>query len=103
MVQALQKQNVDVTNILQGVLKVITDTKKLKNEMSAQIIAVKGQFLELSTYFETKMYKQLKYKFRPWLCLQELDLNASISFRAYDLQKKRTKTIAEGCFPADIS
>lgn len=87
MVQVLQKQNVDVTNIVQGVLKVITDTKKLKNEMSAQIIAVKGQFLELSTYFETLMYKQVKYKFR-W---------------AYDLQKKRTKTIAEGCFPADIS
>ena len=30
------------------------------------------------------MFKQVKYKFRPWLCLQELDLNASVSFRAYD-------------------
>jgi len=38
----------------------------------------------LNTYFEAKLYKQLKYKFRPWLCLQELDLNASVSFRAYD-------------------
>jgi hypothetical protein len=34
------------------------------------------------------MYKQLRYKFRPWICLQQLDLSATVSFQAYDAVSK---------------
>jgi hypothetical protein len=84
LVQALQKNNIPAADIVEAVLKVMTRSKKFKNEMTAQIIASHEEYIELASYFETKMYKQVKYKFRPWLCLQELDLNASVSFRAYD-------------------
>jgi len=31
------------------------------------------------------MYKELKYKFRPWMCLQQIDLNPTVSFRGYEI------------------
>ncbi len=39
----------------------------------------------IAAFYKDRMYRQLKYKFRAWICLQQIDTNATVSFRGYDL------------------
>jgi hypothetical protein len=43
---------------------------------------------EIVSFFEAKIIKEIKYKFRPWICLQQLDLCATVSFRAFHIIRK---------------
>jgi len=47
--------------------------------------AIQNHIPEVSVQFESKMYKQLRQKFLPWICLRELDLAATVSLRGYDV------------------
>ncbi len=40
---------------------------------------------QVQRHFESKMYKELRYKFQGWRCLQQIDMNPAVSFRAYDI------------------
>jgi hypothetical protein len=42
----------------------------------------------LRIYFYGKRYQEIKEKFSPWVCLRELDLVATVSFRGYDIIRK---------------
>jgi hypothetical protein len=52
--------------------------------MNSFIINNEEVFSVASDFFQQKLYKELKYKFCPWICLQQLDLAATVGFRAYD-------------------
>jgi hypothetical protein len=34
------------------------------------------------------MYKELKWKFRPWVCLMELNKVATVSFQGYEVIRR---------------
>jgi len=84
LMQQWQQQQIPISGIADAVVKAISTSKKLRNEVCSQIIENESEFPDLYKHFSSKIYQEVKYKFRPWLCLQELDLNASVSFRAYD-------------------
>jgi hypothetical protein len=42
----------------------------------------------LCIQFELKLYKQLREKFKPWVCLRELDLATTVSLRGYDVIRR---------------
>jgi len=57
---------------------------KMQKEINCYIVNNEELFSDASKCFWQKMYQELKYKFCGWLCLQQLDLAATVSFRAYD-------------------
>ncbi len=61
-----------------------TSTKVISKYIKEQ----EEQFCDLRTYFYSKRYQELQQKFSPWVCLRELDLVATVSFRGYDIIHK---------------
>jgi hypothetical protein len=84
LVQQWQQQQIPIPVICDALLNVMVQSKKLRNEICTQLTKSAQDFPDLYQHFYTKIYQEIKYKFRPWVCLQELDLMASVSFRAYD-------------------
>jgi hypothetical protein len=85
LVQQWRQQQIPESGTANAMVTVISGSKKLKEEVSAQIIENDQDFSTLRTHFKLIMYKELKYKFRPWMCLQQIDLNPTVSFRGYEL------------------
>ncbi len=57
---------------------------------------------------KTKFYSEIRQKVRGWMCHQELDMSATVSFWAFDIIRKiefaeDVKSIEEGCIQADSS
>jgi hypothetical protein len=42
----------------------------------------------ISMHYKSTMYKELKWKFRPWVCLMELDKVATVSFHGYEVIRR---------------
>lgn len=67
-----------------GGLEAVISRSRLRGAMNSFIINNEEVFSVASDFFQQKLYKELKYKFCPWICLQQLDLAATVGFRAYD-------------------
>jgi len=85
LVQQWRQQQIPESGIANAMVSVMSGSKKLKEEVSAQMIENDQDFSTLQTHFKLIMYKELKYKFRPWMCLQQIDLNPTVSFRGYEI------------------
>jgi hypothetical protein len=85
LVQQWRHQQIPLSGIADAMVTVISGSKKLKEEVSTQIINQDQDFEQLRTHFKMVMYKELQHKFRPWMCLQQIDLNPTVSFRGYDI------------------
>ena len=59
--------------------------KKFKKHL---LPAVEADLPDLCLQLEGKLYKQLREKFKPWVCLRELDLAATVSLRGYDVIRR---------------
>jgi hypothetical protein len=81
--------------LVSGFLRVLMMRKKNLKPIIAFIISQEEQLSTLYTYFAGKRYKELKDKFKPWICLRELDLVATVSFSGYEVIRKH----AEGIIP----
>ncbi len=84
LLQKWKSEKVSDECIADGIIQAVASRSRVRMAFCRSIQRNDEILTGINTYFEAKVYKQLKYKFRPWLCLQELDLNASVSFRAYD-------------------
>jgi hypothetical protein len=80
----LKDQSISNTAIVNGVKDAIASKTRILKELSAAVIRNKELLPDASRYFQDKMYKELKYKFWAWICLQKLDMAATVSFRTYD-------------------
>jgi hypothetical protein len=85
LVQQWRHQQIPMSGIADAMVTVISDSKKLKEEVTTQIINQDQEFEQLSKHFKMVMYKELQHKFRPWMCLQQIDLNPTVSFCGYDI------------------
>lgn len=83
--QQWQQQKISESGIADAMVNVFSGSKKLQKEVTTQIISNEQDFCQLSTHFKMVMYNELKYKFRAWVCLQQIDLNPTISFRGYEI------------------
>lgn len=78
------RSKVPVEDIVNGVLSTMMSRSKMQNEINCYILNKEELFSDASKCFQQKMYQELNYKFCGWLCLQQLDLAATVSFQAYD-------------------
>jgi len=80
-----KQSNVSVVN---GFLSALMKRKKNVRPIVAFIIAQEEQLAALSTYYGGRRYNELQEKFKPWVCLRELDLVATVSFSGYEVMRK---------------
>ena len=78
--------NNDIENaeVVAGVVRALAK-KKFKKHL---LQAVEADLPDLCLQLEMKLYKQLREKFKPWVCLRELDLAATVSLRGYDVIRR---------------
>lgn len=84
MLTEFVRRKVPMDEVVNGVLSAMISRTRLHGEMNNFIISNEDTFSRASECFRLKMYKELQYKFRGWMCLQQLDLAATVSFRSYD-------------------
>lgn len=85
LLSRLVKSNLPISDIVIGVLSALSSCSCMIKEINNFIMSNESTFSVASNYFHDKMYQELRHKFRPWVCLQQLDLAATVSFRAYDI------------------
>ena len=70
--------------VVAGVVRALSKKKYKKHLLKA----VEADLPDLCGQLENKLYKQLREKFKPWVCLRELDLAATVSLRGYDVIRR---------------
>ena len=70
--------------VVKSVVGALVSERKYRTHLTEAIIENEGMIPTLPCHYESQMYRKLQHKFRPWLCLQELDLCATVSFHAFD-------------------
>jgi hypothetical protein len=104
MLKTWKEHRVSNADIANGIIEALAVKKNIKEAFCDGIKIHEDLFPIVATYFQDKMYEQLRYKFRPWVCLQELDVNANVSFRSYDairmieFAKEENKKYQRGLF-----
>jgi hypothetical protein len=88
LIKELTAKNVSPMNIANGFLEALFSRKRCRKTMVNFVLAQESHLAEVSTYFKNKMYQELKQKFTPWMCLRELDLVATVSFRGYEVIRR---------------
>lgn len=88
LIKELTAKNVSPVNIAKGFLEALISRKRCRKTIVNFIIAQEAHLSEVTSYFKNKMYQELKEKFTPWMCLRELDLVATVSFRGYEVIRK---------------
>lgn len=88
LLQELMNKQVDVNEIVNGFMRALTRTRQMKKQVAKFLIAQENHLSQIKTYFGGLMYKELQDKFKTWVCLRELDLVATVSFRGYDTIRK---------------
>jgi hypothetical protein len=75
---------IEDAEVVAGVVRALAK-KKIKKHL---LQAVEADLPDLCLQLEMKLYKQLREKFKPWVCLRELDLAATVSLRGYDVIRR---------------
>jgi len=84
LVTEFLKNDVAIEDVVNGVIQAVSSRPHFRRSLNQVIIDNAPIFQLASQHFRQTMYEELRYKFRPWICLQQLDLAATVSFRAYD-------------------
>ncbi len=71
---------------MEGFCSVMCTEKKFEKHLIDGIIS--RDLPRISTHYNSTMYKELKWKVRPWVCRMELDKVATVSFRGYEIIKR---------------
>jgi hypothetical protein len=87
-IQRLISCNVESKDVVTDIIAGLMSKKSLRKEVSHVLQDHLELLPELSLYIGNKLYEEVKYKFRPWICLQQLDLQATVSFRSFDIIRK---------------
>ncbi len=82
----LEESELTEEEIVEGFLSVMCTEKKFEKHLIEGIIG--RDLRRISTHYKSTIYKELKWKFRPWVCLMELDKVATISFRGYEVMRR---------------
>jgi hypothetical protein len=80
LVQKLSKNNVSNSNIVNDIIGYMASKQYLRKHICAAIENHIDAMPGVRSYFQTEIYGEIKEKFRPWICLQQLDLCATVSF-----------------------
>jgi hypothetical protein len=72
--------------VIEGFLSTVCSRNKFASHLFWAII--NKSLPEVSAHYKAEMYQSLQWKFRPWVCLMELDKVATVSFRGYEVIRK---------------
>jgi hypothetical protein len=97
LILELRKKNVGDDEVVSGFMRALTWTKTLKKQAVAFLTAQENHIAGLESYFGGLMYKGLQEKFKPWVCLRELDLVATVSFQGYEIIRRIEFHKEENC------
>ena len=83
-----KNSNCSPEEVANGVFKAICETRYLRDDVCQAILANDVFFKDVKKHYESKMYEELRYKFRGWICLQQIDMNPTVSFRSYEVIRR---------------
>jgi hypothetical protein len=93
-------------DVVHDVVSVPLSRKYYRKHLTACIQTNADMLPQLADFFGKKMYGEIRQKFRAWICLQELDMCATVSFRAFDIIRKiefaedENKKYRRGLYPS---
>ncbi len=88
LIRKLRDTNIDSAEIVKGIIDTLMSNTYLRRSVLPALKDHLDAHPKFSAFFETKIIEGIRYKFRPWICLQQLDLCATVSFRAFDIIRK---------------
>jgi len=97
VIKKLQQKEVADKDIVRGFMTALTKTKKLSSEVVSFLTEQENHIARLKKYFGDIRYKEIQEMFKPWVCLRELDLVATVSFRGYEVIRRIEFHEAENC------
>jgi hypothetical protein len=74
--------------VVEGFIKALVSRKTLTKLVVESVKQYESLIPEIAKHYEGKIYEKLCHKFRPWICLKQMDFSATVSFRAYDKIRK---------------
>ena len=86
IIRFLEESELSEEQVVEGFLSAICVKKSYEKFISQGIINM--NLPQVSSHYKSIMYKELKWKFRPWICLRELDKVATVSFRGYEVIRR---------------
>jgi hypothetical protein len=87
-IKSLSAKGCDDKKIVEAIINALTSSRKYKGMTQDAIISRQDILPVIAAYFGSVKYKELKFMFRPWKCLEALDLSPTVSFRAFDIIRK---------------
>jgi hypothetical protein len=82
----LSESEVAEEEIVEAFISTLCMKRKYRRHLHQAI--VKKDLPEVSSHCKIEMYTELRWKFRPWVCLMELDRVATVSLHGYDVIRK---------------
>ncbi len=87
-VQQLLDSNVSSKAIVHNVISDLMSKKYFHKHVGKCITKNVTLLPQVADHFEPKIYGEICHKFRGWICLQQLDMCATVSFQALDIIRK---------------
>jgi hypothetical protein len=106
--QQLMKNNFTSEDVVHDVISQLLSRKYFRKHLTTSIQTNIDMLPQLADFFGKKMYGEIRQKFRGWICLQELDMSATVSFRAFDIIQKiefaedEKKKYRRGLYPSQF-
>jgi uncharacterized protein CbrC (UPF0167 family) len=88
LLSSWKKTNQSLDTVANGIVKAISEKRFIRDHFCNSVLTYEDSFVEIKKHYENKIYQELKYKFRPWVCLQQIDMNPTVSFRSYDIIRR---------------
>jgi hypothetical protein len=86
LIRSLCAKNVKDREIIKGfMLALKSKSKKFRKHIISFLTLQENHIKEIADYFGNKRYYELQEKFKPWVCLHELDFVATVSFCGYEV------------------
>jgi len=88
LLSSWKNTNLSSEVIANGVVKAISERRYLRDHFCNAVLSYEDSFLHLHKHYGDKLYQEIRYKFRAWKCLQQIDMNPTVSFRSYDIIRR---------------
>jgi hypothetical protein len=86
IIRFLEESELSEEQVVEGFLCAICVKKSYEKFISQGIVNM--NLPQVSSHYKSIIYKELKWKFRPWICLRELDKVATVSFHGYEVIRR---------------
>jgi hypothetical protein len=85
LLKELAAKAVPKEQIIDGFLEALCRKPSYRKHLHSAIIQQEDAIPKVIEHYQDVLYESLRAKFKPWICLMELDLAATVSFRGYEV------------------